>query len=99
MNFYRMDGIDTVAAETEEQAINFYISETGFKKEDITEIEKLSAYRTMWVELDFLTEDEKNQAQIMQRGPYGGLEVKMSFKDVFEREGRKAPYIIASTER
>lgn len=99
MKVFKMNDIDWVAAETEEQAKAFYEKEVEFTGEEIDHefVGEVSLGHTMLVSLDDLPAEEMKMCQIMKRVG-GELFVRKSFSWVIENENITKPCIIASTE-
>jgi len=99
MKVFKMNDIDWVAAETEEQAKAFYKEECNADDEDIEEyfVGEVSLQDTMFVEVDELPPEELKKPQTMKH-MYGTLFAYKSFSWVIEHDKITKPCVIASTE-
>jgi hypothetical protein len=100
MKVFKMNDCDWVAAETEEQAQEFYAKETGFDLE--MEIKpdfegEVSLDNTMFVGLDELSEEEREKTQEIKQFGCESF-VSKSFRWVIEKDKITEPCIISSTE-
>lgn len=99
MKVFKMNEIDHVCAESEEQAKKFYQETTGEDMQDIEESfeGEVSLSETMYVSIDDLPKEELHFPQIMKR--IGGeLWVEKPFEWVIKNEKITEPCIICSTE-
>lgn len=96
---YKMNGIDIVVAETEEEAKTYYAKEVGQTKEEVEHdfVGEVSLNTRMWINIDDLPLEEQKQCLLMKK-MNGGLFVERSFKWVLENEKPHTPCIISSTE-
>ncbi|WP_374187471.1 hypothetical protein ACEPPU_24285 [Priestia aryabhattai] len=99
MKVFKMNDIDWVAAETEEQAKFFYGKEVGFDQGEVEHdfVGEVSLQDTMLVEVDELPLEEQKMAQTMKR-LHGTLFTYKPFSWVIEHEKITKPCVIASTE-
>jgi len=99
MKVYKMNDIDWVAAETEEQAKSFYKEECNVEDADIEEFfeGEVSLEETMLIDVDDLPLEEQKMVQTMKQ--YAGtLFAYKPFSWVIEHEKITKPCVIASTE-
>ncbi|SHI75706.1 hypothetical protein SAMN02745975_00545 [Geosporobacter subterraneus DSM 17957] len=109
MKVYRMDDYDWVAANSAEEAKEFYIKETGVSEEEL-EVEECNLKKEgMYVEveiddaklmLDKIASGEKVNGRNVVKFSRGdcGLCVWITFEEVLKKDGESQPYIIASSE-
>ncbi|HDR3439649.1 TPA: hypothetical protein ACR3Z0_006590 [Bacillus thuringiensis] len=99
MKVFKMNDIDWVCAETEEQAKEYYKEECGIGDEDLNEYfeGEVSLQETMHINVDDLPYEEQQQCQtMMHRG--GELVVLRSFEWAIKQNNITKPCVIASTE-
>jgi hypothetical protein len=100
MKVFKMNDCDWVAAETEEQAKEFYAKETGYDLEMEVKPDfegEVSLEDTMYIGVDELPEEEQSMAQEMTK--FGKeLYVSRPFRWVIEKDKITEPCIISSTE-
>lgn len=100
MKAFSFDGIDTVVAESLEQAIKFYKELTGFDdaESSIMDIEEKDMDTTlMWYETSDLTEEITKQNREQKMFGYASY-TKVTLKEAFEMDNIEVPYVICSTE-
>lgn len=100
MKVFKMNDIDWVCAENEQQAKDFYKKEVGFNDDEIEEefLGEFSLNNLMLVSVDDLPEEEKLITQLDMKNIGGELFVYKSFSWVIENEKISKPCIICSTE-
>lgn len=100
---FRLNEFDWVAAETKEQAIEWYMKETGLTEDESVDD---AFYKECDIDKDFLfvdidclpVEEQEGTFEILRR--YGTLCVKRTFKEMLEMDKRLTfPCVIASTEQ
>lgn len=101
MKVFAMNDCDTVCAETEEQAKEFYKNECGFGDDEINEYfeGEVSLQDKVHISIDDLPDEEQRIATIepvFQRG--GDTCVLRTFEWVIKQNNITGPCIIASTE-
>lgn len=105
MYVFRMNDYDWVAANTDEEAIDFYFNLTGVKEnEENVKIEDLD--KTIWVELldvkdldklDEFTEDN----YVIKKGDgdwTSNWVINLTYREALIYYGKDKPYIFASAE-
>lgn len=99
MKVFKMNDIDWVAAESEQEAKEFYAKEVGHTLEEVDHdyVGEVSLSNTMFVEVDELPEEELRKAQVMKRVA-GTLFAYKPFSWVIEHDNITKPCVIASTE-
>ncbi|EMY4797085.1 MULTISPECIES: hypothetical protein [Bacillus] len=101
MKVFKMNDIDWVCAETEEQAKEYYKEECGIDDEDLNEYfeGEVSLRETMLINIDDLPDEEQRVAiiePVVHRG--GATCVLRSFEWVIKQDNITKPCVIASTE-
>lgn len=100
MKAFSFDGVDTVVAESLEQAKEFYKELTGFDDADLSAMsieEKDMGTTTMWYETSDLSEEIAKQNR--EQKIFGNTSfTKVTLKEAYEMDNIEAPYIICSTE-
>ena len=100
MKVYCFDGVDTIVANSLEQAKEFYVKETGFTKEDLESmeiVEKDMNSTFMWYQSNELSNEIASQCR-KHKMFHNELFTEVTLKEAFEMDNQKVPYIIASTE-
>ncbi|AMQ66564.1 hypothetical protein BH753_gp082 [Bacillus phage Shbh1] len=97
MKVFRMNDYDSVCAETEDQAWEFYKNLTGFTEEDMEEdyIGEVSLDDKMLVFKEDYIEFSKEYETVKYAGEYW---LEVPYWLVIEQENLKVPTIISSTE-
>jgi hypothetical protein len=102
MKVFRLNDFDWVAAETLENAVDWYVKETGIDKEDALdpayEPHEVSLKTTVWSSPeDYLTEEEQGYAREYKKVG-NELLAQIPFSRILEKENKSEPFIVASTE-
>ncbi|MDQ0158990.1 hypothetical protein [Alkalibacillus salilacus] len=99
MTVFKMNEIDTVVANSEEEAKAFYKDFVDVNEEELHEdfVGEVSLEKRMYVGLEMLTEEEKTQAREWINFE-GEMLTPMTYKEVMQRKNQEAPYIISSTD-
>ncbi|KAB2391061.1 MULTISPECIES: hypothetical protein [Bacillus cereus group] len=101
MKVFAMNDCDTVCAETEEQAKEFYKNECGFEEDEINEYfeGEVSLQDKIHISIDDLPDEEQRIATIEPVFHRGGETcVLRTFEWVIKQNNITSPCIIASTE-
>jgi len=101
MKVFRLNEYDWVYAENVEQALEWYMNQTGLEKDEAYDeqfFEEIDPNKgTTLIHIDELPIEEQKMAQQMIRQG-NDLWVRKTFSQVIESEKLNAPCIIASTE-
>lgn len=97
MKVFRMNEFDWVAAKSLDEAVKWYLKEFGLTREEI-EPKEVSLDETMLYPCDRLNESELEKSGEFVLF-YGEPHVRMTFREVLERDKIDEPCVIASTER
>jgi len=104
MRIFRMDGYDWVCANNPEEAVEYYVRETGCDNDGIEAIE-CDAKEKMWYGFndfnklqDFLLKNRTVSYPIKSGERYSLLDLHISLSDCIELDNITEPCIIASTD-
>lgn len=106
MKVFKMDDCDWVAANTIEEATEFYLKETGVEREEINP-QEISLNACMWVEyweddVRDIIDGPRNEVfnhkgmELMRMGY--SVYRRLTLEEVLKNGNHKEPFIIASTE-
>lgn len=102
MKVFRMNEYDWIAAPSEQEALEFYMKDTGLTEEEAKDPDWFGECNLdkgwMWFAWDDLTEEEKQWAYTDYKTFDGVLCVKRSFRYVLDHYKQTEPYYIASAD-
>lgn len=101
MKVFRLNDCDWVAAETLDQAVEWYMKETGLDREGALdpahEPHECNLNETIWGTIDYLNDEEKQQARYYKEWD-GELYARIPFSRIIEKDYKGEPFIIASVD-